>query len=235
MSWVHLKGSSTYTYQIPLSISLNSQTHTKYTHPYSFLGRARGCDFDLLELMNYYIISICNIYKIHLYVLLAPTLFFKFVQGLNPNMMLTFDTWPWNWLFCFKIPSSKVLQPFVQILQSLIPVLWLHPHYRPHCILCLWIKSPRSLKFCRIWQKFRDCSLHLNLNACQIWMEINDTEENYHLRRHQTIIPRNKILTLWYLYAINSCWTCTKNLCLHFYQQPVTILCEVLQRITIPS
>ena len=60
-------------------------------------------------------------------------------------------------------------------------------------------------------------------------------EENNQLRRHQTIIPRNKNSTLRYLYLINSCSTYNKNPCLHFYQQPMTMLCEVLGRITLSS
>ena len=60
-------------------------------------------------------------------------------------------------------------------------------------------------------------------------------EENNQLRRHQIIIPRNKNSTLRYLYLINSCSTYNKNLCLHFYQQPMTMLCEVLGRITLSS
>lgn len=57
---------------------------------------------------------------------------------------------------------------------------------------------------------------------------LNHMKESTQLQRHQTIIPRKEIWTLRYLYLMNSCSNFSENLCLHFYQQPVTIFVEVL-------
>lgn len=59
---------------------------------------------------------------------------------------------------------------------------------------------------------------------------MNNVDENNQCQWHQTINQRNEILTLRHLYAINSSSNFTENLCLHFYQQLVTVFCEVLRR-----
>lgn len=64
---------------------------------------------------------------------------------------------------------------------------------------------------------------------------MNPIEESYPPQRHRTIVPRNEISTLRYLYLINSCSNFTENLCLHFYRQPVTTCVEVQRKITLPS